>query len=732
MISTSHNLSKELKTHFGFSNFRGEQEDIIKNIFSGKDTFVIMPTGGGKSLCYQLPALMMEGTAIIVSPLIALMKNQVDQIRGYNEKEGIAHYLNSTLSRSGAKKVREDLVNGITKLLYIAPETLTKESHIDFFKSLNISFVAVDEAHCISEWGHDFRPEYRNIRKTIDNINPDIPLVALTATATPKVQVDIKKNLHLRNPTVFLSSFNRPNLFYEIKAKKDKDWVIKDMITFIKQHNGKSGIIYCLSRKFTEEIANLLKANGIKALPYHAGLDAGVRSSTQDKFLNEDVDVIVATIAFGMGIDKPDVRFVIHYNIPKSLENYYQETGRAGRDGMEGHCIAYYSYSDIIKLEKFMKDKPIAEKEVNAQLLSDIVGYVETASCRRQFVLQYFGEKYQEQQCSKMCDNCRNPREKTDEREAAVVALKAVKEIKEKFDIPHVVNFLMGQITRDIKEYEHFNLPSFGKGKDKSKNFWNSIIRQSILHNLLGKDIEHQGALYLTERGKKFLVKPEAFEIALNINYDQIESEYIRPTNGSTSADPVLLSMLKDLRKVVAKEIGLPPFVIFQDPSLEEFAIHYPTNLDDLKNITGVSKGKALKYGSKFVKLIEQYVEENEIERPDDLIIKSVVNKSGLKVFIIQCIDKKIPLEEIARLKGIAVDEILEELEIIVNSGTKININYYIDDVVDEEKQDIIFDYFSTADSDDLDEAYDELIDEDVTYEDLQLMRIKFMSEVAN
>ncbi len=735
MLKTGVDLHASLKKYFGFSGFKGDQEKVIQNILAKKDTFVIMPTGGGKSLCYQLPALISNGVTLVVSPLIALMKNQVDQVRAYSEDESIAHFLNSTLSRTQAKIVRNDLVDGKTKLLYIAPETLTKESHIDFFRSLPIEFVAVDEAHCISEWGHDFRPEYRNIRRIVNEINPEIALIALTATATPKVQQDIIKNLRLESPDVFKSSFNRANLFYELRPQKSKSWVVKDLVKFIKSNAGKSGVVYCLSRKSTEEVAQILTVNGIKAAPYHAGLDATKRAGTQDGFLNETIDVIVATIAFGMGIDKPDVRFVVHYNIPKSLENYYQETGRAGRDGLEGVCIAYYSHEDIIKLEKFSKDKPVAEKEIANQLLEDIVAYSETSTCRRKYLLQYFGEDYNESKCSKMCDNCKDPKETKNEQQSVVLALEVVKGLGEKFGITHINNVLRGIVTRDVKEHNHEDFELFSKGKSKSKAFWNTIIRQALLHKLLIKEIENYGTLVLTAQGEKFIESPITFEIPQDRDYEKIESEFVEeaPSSGSGgSADPNLLSLLKDHRRSVAKRKNLPPFVIFQDPSLEDMATQYPITMEELGNITGVSKGKADKYGSSFIDIINQYVEENDIDRPEDFIVKSVVNKSGLKVFLIQNIDRKIPLEEMARMKNISVDEILEEIERIVLTGTRLNIKYYIDDVVDEEKQDIIYDYFSSADTDDLDEAYDELEGEDISLEEIQLMRIKFMSEVAN
>ncbi|HLO71867.1 MAG TPA: DNA helicase RecQ [Flavipsychrobacter sp.] len=730
------NLKKALQEHFGFEAFKGEQEKIIKSILSGQDTFVIMPTGGGKSLCYQLPALLSEGVAIIVSPLIALMKNQVDLIRGYSSKDNVAHFLNSTLTKAQQKKVKSDLMDGSTKMLYVAPETLTKQENISFFADMNISFVAVDEAHCISEWGHDFRPEYRKLRDMIDEINPELPIIALTATATPKVQDDIVKNLALRQPNIFISSFNRANLYYEIMPKGKKESVLKSIVKFIHGMKGKSGIIYTLNRKTTEELAQTLQANGISAVAYHAGLEAGIRAQRQDQFLMEEVDVIVATIAFGMGIDKPDVRFVIHYNIPKSLENYYQETGRAGRDGLEGKCMLYYSHKDVQKLEHLMRDKPLSEREMGAQLISETVAYAESGVCRRKLLLHYFGEELKQDNCGN-CDNCLNPKEKLEVRDSSKIVLDTINELDERFNIDYVVDIILGKSNPQIKTFRHDKLKSFGSGliMKMEDNFWHSLIRQMMLEGLVRKDIEEYGLLKITDKGHKFLKKPFSIMVVLNHNYvdaDGDDEEITGGSGGPATVDPVLFDMLKNLRRQVAKEKSLPPFVIFLENSLEDMAISYPTTMEELEKIQGVSKGKALRYGRKFVDMIAKYVEENDITRPDDFVMKSVVNKSGMKVFIIQNIDKKIPLETIAKNKDLSLQDLLVEMETIVASGTKLNLDYCLEQELDEYEQEDIFDFFRNSHDDTLDSAYEEFKDRDVTIEQLQMMRIKFMSEYAN
>lgn len=733
--SAAWNLKKSLAEHFGFKDFKGDQEKIIRSIMSGKDTFVIMPTGGGKSLCYQLPAILMDGVAIIVSPLIALMKNQVDLIRGYSSQDNLAHFLNSTLSKAQQKNVRADLSSGKTKMLYVAPETLTKKENIDFFADINISFIAVDEAHCISEWGHDFRPEYRKLRGMIDEINPDLPIIALTATATPKVQDDIIKNLGLKTAQVFKSSFNRPNLYYEIQPKGKKDQVLRNMVRFIHTMKGKSGIIYTLNRKTTEELASTLTANGISAVAYHAGLDASVRAKRQDQFLMEKVDVIVATIAFGMGIDKPDIRFVIHHSIPKSLENYYQETGRAGRDGKDGKCLLYFSHKDVQKLEHLMRDKPLSEREMGAQLISETLAYVESGVCRRKLLLHYFGESYEVENCGH-CDNCLKPKERLDVRDSSKIALEAIRELSERFNIDYVVSVIMGQANPQIKTFRHDGLRSFGAGKvmKMEANFWHSLIRQMMLEGLIQKDIEEYGLLKITDKGHRFLKKPFPIQVVLNHHYEEDlqEREAAEGAQAPASVDPVLLEELIALRREVAQEKGLPPFVIFLENSLEDMALNYPTSMEELGRIHGVSKGKAMRYGSKFIARIKAYVEENDIIKPDDFIMKSVVNKSGMKVFIIQNIDKKIPLETIAKNRGISLQELLIEMETIVASGTRLNIDYCIDQELDEYEQEDIFDYFRESTDDNLELAYEEFRDRDINIEQLQMMRIKFISEFAN
>ncbi len=728
-------LTAQLQEQFGFGGFKGPQEDIIKSLMAGNDTFVIMPTGGGKSLCYQLPAIISTGVAIIVSPLIALMKNQVDLVRSYSSKDNVAHFLNSTLNKAQQTKVKEDLVSGKTKMLYVAPETLTKEEHIEFFKDLTISFFAVDEAHCISEWGHDFRPEYRRLKEMMDMIDEKIPVIALTATATPKVQSDIVKNLGLRNPNIFISSFNRPNLYYEIQPKIKKDQTNKSIVRFISQNKGKSGIIYTLNRKTTEELADMLMANGIKAVAYHAGLDAKLRADRQDQFLNEDVQVIVATIAFGMGIDKPDVRYVIHYNIPKSIENYYQETGRSGRDGMEGKCILYYSHKDVAKLEHLMRDKPLSEREVGAQLINETVSYAESSVCRRKILLHYFGEDYDDSKGCGNCDNCLNPKEKVEAKAGAVTVLKVVKALDERFPVEYALHILMGKATPQVQMFRHDGLEVFGSGKDNEPHYWNSLVRQMLLEGLIAKDIEEYGLLKVTKKGEAFLKKPASFKIALNnlfedANADDEENEAAISNGGA--ADDRLVEMLKDLRKKVAKEKNLPPFVIFLETSLEDMATMFPTTMPELEKISGVSKGKAIRYGRPFIDLIAQYVEENDIVRPDDFVMKSVVNRSSNKIFIIQNVDKKIPLETIAKNKDLRIDELLEEMETIVGSGTKLNLNYAIEEMVDEYEQEEIIEYFKGCQTSSLQVAQEELADSNYNWEQLKLMRIKFLCEYGN
>jgi ATP-dependent DNA helicase RecQ len=731
MIEIKKSLFDNLQNFFGFDNFKGEQEAIITNILAGNDTFVIMPTGGGKSMCYQLPALMTEGTAIVISPLIALMKNQVDQLRAFCSSDSVAHFLNSSLTKAETVRVKEDVLSGKTKLLYVAPESLTKQDNIDFLRLNKISFVAVDEAHCISEWGHDFRPEYRKIRQVISNLGENIPIIALTATATPKVQHDIQKNLQMNNATVYKSSFNRANLYYEVRAKRN---VLKEIIRFIKQHEGKSGIVYCLSRKKVEEVAGALNLNGIKALPYHAGLDAKVRADTQDKFLMEDAEVIVATIAFGMGIDKPDVRYVIHHDVPKSMEGYYQETGRAGRDGGEGICVAFYSEKDVDKLQKFMKDKPVSEREIGTQILKEVIDYAESSACRRKQILHYFGENYDAADCNCMCDNCASQRQFFDGEAQLHRALSLIKLLGEKFDDHHVTSVLMGQDNPNVHHYEHHLLDVFGSGKEDGENVWKSLIRQALLDNFLSKDIDNYGLLHLTQKGHDFIDNPYSIRFVLNkpIEAGDDEDGDDGPKQGGSALDTQLLQMLKDLRKKIAKQKNLPPFVIFQDPSLEEMCTHYPVSTDELKQISGVGAGKASKFGGPFIELIKKYVEDNDIDRPVDMVIKSAANKSALKVYIIQNIDRHLDLEDIAASKGLTYEEILREVESIVNSGTKLNLNYYIDEVIDEDKQEEVYDYFRSAEVDSIDDALVDLGVNDYTREEVQLMRIKFMSELGN
>ncbi len=720
-------LTEELNRHFGFGSFKGNQKAVIENVLAGKDTFVLMPTGGGKSLCYQLPSLLMEGTAIVISPLIALMKNQVDAMRNFSEEDGVAHFINSSLNKSAIDHVKSDILSGRTKLLYVAPESLTKEENVEFLQQVKISFYAVDEAHCISEWGHDFRPEYRRIRPIINEIGKR-PLIALTATATPKVQHDIQKNLGMIDATVFKSSFNRPNLYYEVRPKGAS--IDREIIKYIKSNEGKSGIVYCLSRKKVEEFADILKANGIKALPYHAGMDTQMRSANQDAFLMEKVDVIVATIAFGMGIDKPDVRYVIHYDIPKSLEGYYQETGRAGRDGGEGQCIAFYAYKDLQKLEKFMQGKPVAEQEIGKQLLLETAAYAESSVCRRKLLLHYFGEEYQEENCGN-CDNCLNPKKQVEAKELLSAVLEVISTLKEKFKAEYIVNILRGNETSEIQSYKHNELELFGSGQDEDEKTWNAVIRQALIAGFLIKDIENYGLLKISEKGREFMKKPVSFKITKDHEYEDEEEEVPVRGGASCAVDPVLYSMMKDLRKKLSKRLGVPPFVIFQDPSLEAMATTYPITLDELQNIPGVGAGKAKRYGKEFIELIKKHVEENEIERPEDLRVRTVANKSKLKVSIIQRIDRKVALDEIALTNGLEFTELLDEIEAIVYSGTRINIDYFLNDVMDEDHIEDIYEYFKDSETDDLEEAIEEL-GGDYTEEEIRLVRIKFLSEMAN
>ncbi len=733
MAFTKKDIKAALQTHFGFTEFKGTQEKAILSLLGGRDTFVIMPTGGGKSLCYQLPAMMLPGCAIVVSPLIALMKNQVDLVRGYSEKDDVAHFLNSSLNKGQIKEVKDDLLSGKTKLLYVAPETLTKQENLDFFSDLQISFFAVDEAHCISEWGHDFRPEYRRLKEMMEEINSEVPIIALTATATPKVQSDIVKNLSLRDPEVLISSFNRANLYYEVQPKIKKDLTVKSIVKYITGHKSKSGIIYTLNRKTTEELADLLKANNIKAVAYHAGLDQKLRAERQDQFLNEDVQVIVATIAFGMGIDKPDIRFVIHYNIPKSIENYYQETGRAGRDGLEGNCILYYAHQDVTKLEHFLRDKPLSEREVGAQLINETVAFAESGVCRRKSLLHYFGEKWEDKNCGK-CDNCLHPKELIEAKSELVQLLKVITALNEQFVADYVVQIITGSFTPQIGLYRHEKLSVFGLGKEKDSLFWNSLIRQAMLEGVIEKDIEEYGLLKLTKKGNQFIKKPTSFKIVLNTVFEETNTE--EDDDGASesagSTDEALFEMLKELRQKEAKKIGLPPFVIFLETSLQDMATLYPTNLAELERCQGVSKGKALKYGKPFVSLIEAYVEENNIEKPDDFVMKSVANKASNKIYIIQNVDKKIPLETIAKNKDLRLDALLEEMETIAASGTKLNLDYAIDEWLDEYDQEDILEYFKNCETSSLAIAQEELSENNYTWEQLKIMRIKFLSVVGN
>ena len=721
------NLTEELKRNFGFDTFKGNQEAIIRNLLAGNDTFVLMPTGGGKSLCYQLPSLILDGTAIVISPLIALMKNQVDAMRNFSAEDGVAHFINSSLNKTAIDQVKTDILSGKTKLLYVAPESLTKEENIDFLKQVNVSFYAVDEAHCISEWGHDFRPEYRRIRPIINEIGVR-PVIALTATATPKVQHDIQKNLGMLEATVFKSSFNRPNLYYEVRPKTAN--IDKDIIKYIKSQEGKSGIIYCLSRKKVEELAELLQVNGIRALPYHAGMDSATRTQNQDAFLLEKIDVIVATIAFGMGIDKPDVRYVIHYDIPKSLEGYYQETGRAGRDGGEGQCITFYINKDLQKLEKFMQGKPIAEQEIGKQLLLETAAYAESSLCRRKILLHYFGEEYEEDNCGN-CDNCLNPKKQVEAKDQLCAVLETIIALKEKFKAEYVIDVLLGKETSQILSYQHEDLEVFGSGQGEDERTWNAVIRQALIAGYIGKDIENYGLLKVTKAGHAFLKNPVSFKIVKDVDFDEVEEEVPMKGGASCAVDPELYSILKDLRKKIAKRLELPPYVIFQDPSLEAMATTYPITIEELQNIPGVGAGKAKRYGEEFVKVIKAHVEENEIERPEDLRVRTVANKSKLKVSIIQAIDRKIALDELAESKGLEFGELLDEIEAIVYSGTKLNIDYFLDEIMDDEHIDDIFDYFKESESDSLEDAIEEFGME-YSEEEIRLIRIKFLSEMGN
>jgi ATP-dependent DNA helicase RecQ len=726
-------LLENLQKHFGFDAFKAEQGAIIQSLLDGKDTFVIMPTGGGKSLCYQLPALMLTGTAIVISPLIALMKNQVDSLRGYSDSDEVAHFLNSSLTKAQMKIVKQDITDGKTKLLYVAPETLTKEENIEFFQNTNISFVAVDEAHCISEWGHDFRPEYRRIRTMLDAIARNVPIMALTATATPKVQQDILKNLEMSEENTFVSSFNRDNLFYEIRPKIKKDQTIKQIIQIIKEEfRGESGIIYVQNRKTAEDIAEMLLVNDIKAGPYHAGLDPKTRANTQDAFLMEDIDVICATIAFGMGIDKPDVRFVMHFDMPKSIENYYQETGRAGRDGLAGKCIAFYNYADILRLEKFLRDKPVAEREMGAQLMQEVVAYAETAACRRRFLLHYFGEQYKEEDCHKMCDNCKNPKEKLEVQQEVINVINCILDLNENYLMKTVMDFLIGLETKEMKDFRFSTMDNFGIGDDKDENFWSSVFRHAMINNLIYKEIEQFGLLKVSEAGREYIKNPYPLYVTINHDYEDGDYDADDEKGGTAVLDEPLMNILKDLRRNIAKKHNLPPYIIFQDPSLEEMATNYPISMEDMSKIVGVSQGKALKYGKPFVDAIKQYCEENEIERPMDITIKTVANKSKTKVNIITSIDRKLSLDDIAKSNDLSMPELMEELDGIVNSGTKLKIDYYLQKNIDEYVRDTVIEYFKEAETDSIEAAYQELKDDEITWEEIQLMRIKFLSDFAN
>lgn len=728
MVTEEVLLTEHLKRVFGFSKFKGQQETIVQNVLDGKDVFVIMPTGGGKSLCYQLPALMSEGTAIVVSPLIALMKNQVDAIRGFGNSEGVAHFFNSSLSKGEREKVKADILSGVTKLLYVAPESLTKEENVQFLQSIKISFFAIDEAHCISEWGHDFRPEYRRLRPIIEEIDR-VPIIALTATATPKVQQDILKNLGMHGATVFKDSFNRANLYYEIRPKKD---INKEIIKFVRQHAGKSGIIYCQSRKKVEEIAEMLQVNGVNAVPYHAGLDAKMRARHQDMFLMEEIQVIVATIAFGMGIDKPDIRYVIHHDIPKSLESYYQETGRAGRDGGEGICVSFYAYDDILKLEKLLSGKPLAEQEINKLLMQEVVAFAETSNCRRKSLLHYFGEDYVPENCDN-CDNCLHPKERFEASDALKLLLETIDCLGENFKPKHIVSILIGEISNSVKQYKHEKLSVFGKGDDEDAKYWNAIIRQALVANFIDKEIENYGTLFLTPSGKEFIEKPYSILFTKDRDFkgESDEEDVIMNQKGAGALDPVLNKMLIDLRKEIAKKSNLPPYIIFQEPTIEEMSTQYPTTLDELKTISGVGEGKAVKYGKPFVALIAKYVEENNIERPFDITVKTVANKSAIKVALIQTIDRKVNLENFAVSKGITLDDVLTELESIVFAGTKIDINYQIEEIIEDDEQEEMFELLRSSELNSIQPLLDEYGD---VYEEteLRMVRIKFLSDMGN